>query len=337
MTASELDLSVRVERQIDAWMGISPQVEEHRARGLAGSSAGGGRRAAQLAVASQLATSRAEFPTAFAWTVTCAPKGASDDQLALATMDLHLWFLYLDDYAGADYAELFGALSEALPKMIGGDRGVLETEEAARYPFAHFAAHVGRLAAVGLPMHRYIAERQAALSTYARRNRLRQSGWSPGYAELLELREVTTLFRLWYTLWELLAGFQLSDEQYQSPDFEKAIMATARWHVLVNDIHSVARDAEAGMPNLVTCLERMLSEPAEASEPSLVREPGQSPRDAAIAYLLARCAEQERDIASVVADHPTGALRVPLQFLQHNIEGGRALYRRTLARYQEPL
>lgn len=263
-----------------------------------------------------------KFPAAVTWVLTCSPRDASVEQLAMATMDLHLWFLYLDDYAEADYAELYRRVT----RLIGGERAALGSgdDEASR-ALRQFDAHMARLAGIGRPMTRYVDERGLALATYERRNRDRERGRSPTFDEFLGLREVTILFRLWYTLWEILAGFQLTDEEYASPLFDRAIRATTRWHVFINDVHSLSRDMREGTPNLVLCLEK---------------ERGMT-RDESITYLRRGCDELARELDVAWQESRDRGLdvanmRAAFEFLSLNIEGGRELYRRDLDRYETP-
>jgi Terpene synthase family 2, C-terminal metal binding len=262
-----------------------------------------------------------DFLVAATWTITCSPPHASIEELAIATMDLHLWFLYLDDYGGSDYADLYQGLS----RVISGLEFVGSDESEVRRVLKQFSDHIQRLAQRGLPMTRYIDERKTALATYERRNRNNEVGAMPSFAELLELREITTLFRLWYTLWEILDGFQITREEYESQIFDRAIAATTRWHVFINDLHSLPRDTKTGMPNLVSCLER---------------DRGMS-REDSVAFILGQCDQQVLALETAWQEARACGLGVgnlgrAFEFLHLNIEGGRELYRRDLERYRPP-
>jgi Terpene synthase family 2, C-terminal metal binding len=263
-----------------------------------------------------------DFPTAFTWVATCSPKNSTVEQLALATMDLHLWFLYLDDYSSEDYSGFY----DSLYGMIQSDVLMFRAESRPIYPvFELFASHVKLLAEHSNSLARYLGERRKALIIYKRRNRECKTGWNPSFEGLLRLREVTTLFRLWYTLWEILGGFQIADEDYASPEFRQAIDATTRWHVFINDLHSLPRDDRENMPNLVHCLKRDRDwENAEAIE-----------------FLRMSCVELEAQVTRIAqatqAHTPERVeLRTAFAFLSLNIEGGKELYQRGLARYEVP-
>lgn len=263
-----------------------------------------------------------KFPAAVTWVLTCSPEGASVEQLSMATMDLHLWFLYLDDYAEADYADLYRQVS----KVVDGDHGVITPDDSERSRvLRQFAEHTSQLATIGLPIRRYVEERKVALATYERRNLNRETATFPTFDEFLRIREVTTLFRLWYTLWEILAGFQLTDEEYASPIFDRAIRATSRWHVFINDLHSLRRDIREGTPNLILCLER---------------ERGMSTREA-VTHLMEGSDELVREIEEAWQEArglglDVANMRRAFQFLTMTIAGGRELYRRDLERYETP-
>lgn len=292
--ASESVLADRVRSLVGEWVGAAPSLRERFA---------------------------SDFPPAFTWAVTCSPE-AEVDQIALATMDLHLWFLYLDDYAGEDYDELFGRLLDLLrdePSTAArGQAGVGSVMHS-------FSEHMARLTRYGTSMSRYRAERRKALKAYGSRNRRRATGWEPSFQELLSLREVTTLFRLWYTLWEILGGFQISDQEYESEEFDGAIRATGRWHVYVNDLHSISRDERDNMPNLVRCLERDRA----------------WSRDEAIAHLRRGCDELEAEVRRARLESKRQnagrrSWRAAFEFLVLTIDGGKELYRRKLERYRAP-
>lgn len=262
------------------------------------------------------------YAVAEAWTVACSPRNASTEQLAIATMDLLLWFLYLDDFEGADDARLHRHLAAAMTR----DPAAGETEDFSDSSvLRQFSEQTARLTRRGLPMARYLGERQTALSSYERRNRLRREGWTPTFAQLLDLREVTTLIRVWFTLWEILGQFQLTQHDYESPIFDRAITATTRWHVFANEIHSVDRDQQEGMPNLVLCLER---------DHAVGRQD-------ALALLRRHCESQSNEVNSAwkeaqARNLAAGHLGDALRFLHLTIDGARELYSRQLDRYRPP-
>jgi hypothetical protein len=287
---SEAELLAQVRAQVGAWLegsSLSPRFE-------------------------------AKLPAAFAWTVTCSPRDADGDQIALAAMDLLLWFLQLDDYAGADYVSFFRRCAEAMAQAAAPMPGPGPQAEL----LALFVAQRDRVAAFGRPMERYLHEREQALREYAARNDARERGELPSVETFLARRSTTILFRAWFSLWEILADFQLDDAAYHSTCFERAMRAEIRWQIQQNELHSVERDLEEGTPNLVA----LLMNERGWSQAQVVAELGRS-CDA----LVEEIALARRELAATGGDR--GRMRAAFDFLELNIEGSRALYARALARY----
>ncbi len=261
-----------------------------------------------------------QFPTALAWTLTCSPE-TSTDRLALAVMDLHLWFLHLDDYPGQDFADFYSSVGGALERGVRAARPDDGQQERDPLLWA-FAQHTLRIAALGLPMERYASERQAALETYVMRNRAKLTT-QVSFEEFLRIRKVTTLFRLWFSLWEILGGFSLTEDEYSTGPFAAAIDTVIEFHVFLNELHSLDRDMAEGMPNLIACLQQEQDLDRTAASLHVTRICDECE---------ARFGRQWDDCRALGSD--IGHMHQAFAFLELTLSGGRQLYRSDLERYQ---
>ncbi|NVB37652.1 hypothetical protein G6O69_07395 [Pseudenhygromyxa sp. WMMC2535] len=252
---------------------------------------------------------------AITWVKTNAPKQSSSTHLALATMDLYLWFLQLDEQSCDDML-FFGRIADILD-------GQDPQPSSPYFPLEQlYSDHLSRIAGLGHSTTRYCQERQLALSTYIRRNEIVQTSKQPSFDEFLEIRSVTTLFRVWYTLWEILANFKLTQSEYQGGSFAEALSATCEWQVYINEIASLDRDRQEGMPNLIDCLRR-----DRGHSESQAIEWTQSEMSRLEALI------RDSNSSAVDLDGSSGNLEAAHQFLIDNLDGSRQLYQTKLSRY----
>ena len=262
----------------------------------------------------QEALAGSKYKVAYTWVLTNAPLTSTPEQIAFAIMDLLLWFIGLDDHRRDDAGLFFQRVSATLDLKNPGqhETGLL----------ALFEDHVGRLSSLGTPLERYVSERRTVLELYRERNRIVTSGQLPDFEEFLKIRSRTILFRAWYTLWEVTTGFRLSDDRYSRGPFADALAAACTWQVYLNEVHSLSRDREEGMPNLIDCLchERGIS----AAE--------------AVDWLKQEMHRLESLTRGLAREHgSTGdhALETAYEFLLRNFDGSRKIYGLELERYQE--
>jgi hypothetical protein len=193
------------------------------------------------------------------WTVRAAPADATEEDRALACMDLTLSFAELDDYAGVDEEGLF---AEHLAVLDGARPGpaVPSRAERAACPgngpgaSARARAHadlLDRLGRRGAPLTHYLGGRHAVVDAYRIRNAVRRRERRLSFAAYLDLRLTTIFVAQWVDLWEIVGGFALTPAERARPERAVAVEAACLWHVLHNDVVSRARDAARGEPNLV--------------------------------------------------------------------------------------
>lgn len=105
------------------------------------------------------------FDVIHTWVSTCAPAHANAEDRALASMDLYLGFLYLDDYEGSDYAAVYRRLARVLDGEPGepDESVVTRLYREQRQRVAQRAASTRDPQGATLSMHRYLDERRQAL------------------------------------------------------------------------------------------------------------------------------------------------------------------------------
>ena len=177
--------------------------------------------------------------TTTAWIASAAPAWATEDQRALACMDLGTCFFILDD-GDDELARL------DLARVTAGER-----PDPRRPLQLAFAALFDRLAELG-PLDHYLAVRHRFAHALGVRRAMRAGQRPLDFATYLSLREITIYFEPWLALWEVLGGYVLTSDQRAlvAPVFDPA----NRWQALENDRVSVTRDARTGTPNLVVLI-----------------------------------------------------------------------------------
>lgn len=257
-------------------------------------------------------------PNCLAWALACSPPDTTIDKLAVATMDLALWFVYLDDYAGADDSELYRACAR-----------ILEGEQPLPGPFAIlrlFADHHARISRLPAKTTRYVTERQRLLRAYELRNDAGRSNRVMSFDEYYQIRSFTTGIDWWMSVWALLEDFELTDAERALPAVDRAIRAVVGWFIFMNEARSVARDIASKTPNLVLIY---------------AREHGTSHEEAAAHLdLLSKAALRDFDVAEAELRRDVSVNRNiegMLSFLRVCLDGGAALYARRADRYRSSL
>lgn len=247
------------------------------------------------------------------WVANCAPEGASADDHALAAADLAMFIFYLDDIDEEEESRRFAEVERVLAgEHLGPEASPLQRG---------WSDLVERVAARGLPMARFISDRQAVLAAWRERNDARRRARIWSLEDWISLRSTTIFMRQWMSLWELVSTGVVSDQARAHPAFERAVRATCRWQVLYNEVASIARDRASGETNAVLLVmrDRRLDE-----------------RDAATHVL--RTAKDERDeferAARELAVGDDGVLRAYVDALRMSIEGAVAHYADRHARYE---
>ncbi|MFD3945271.1 terpene synthase family protein [Streptomyces sp. NPDC058579] len=184
--------------------------------------------------------------TVATWVKHCSWPAASEEQRALACMDLAVSFFYLDDYQHEDYPELF---SEFRRNLTG------EQARSTR-PIVHAHADlIRRLRESRQSMEKFIELRGQLLDEYLLRNSVMRGTASADFDRYWQCRLVTIYVQQWMELWFLIWDFPLAPEEHSSPLLHSAMQSATVFYFLGNDLYSYKRDAAKGEPNLV-CLWR---------------------------------------------------------------------------------
>lgn len=185
--------------------------------------------------------------TVATWTRHCSPPDATGPQRALACTDLAVCFFYLDDYQAEDYRTLFDEY-EANLNGIGG-------AAASERPIT--VAHcelLRRLRGFGHPMTWYIEQEHKLLDEYRLRNDVSRGAATIDYERYRDSRLVTIYVYQWVELWQLLAGFPVSESERTTAAYQDSVRLTSTYFYLGNELYSLQRDLERGDPNLVPLL-----------------------------------------------------------------------------------
>lgn len=181
--------------------------------------------------------------TTAAWIGSSAPAWASEGQRAIVCMDLGTCFFLLDDSPAHEALDRCDDLESAAKGLDPDPRRPLQLA---------YADLIARLAASSPDTRHYLALRRQ----FARAMRVRHSLASEKRQirsdMYIALREVTIYFEPWLSIWELLGGFVLSDEERAL--VRPAFVSANRWQVLENERASLARDAATGTPNAISLL-----------------------------------------------------------------------------------
>jgi hypothetical protein len=261
---------------------------------------------------------RRQAEISLAWTYTCSPAYAEPYALAVATLDITLWIFYLDDYEGDDYSLLFDACLKLLR------RESLSVEEIAAFPILRlFAHHLRLVESFGRCTARFRERRIEIVSAYLARNQIGDRKDLISLAEYEEIRKVTIAIRCWLSGWEIACDFLLDDKDYISEPIHTAIEALTRWHYLQNDLRSVRRDLEFGIPNLVVLHQQ---------------ETGLTLEDAVLG-ILGMCEREEQRLLAALAHarqqfDSNAGVALTLDFMEVNLRGGKKIYAQQHARYE---
>lgn len=185
--------------------------------------------------------------TTVMWVKRTSPPSASLDDLALACMDVILWFFYLDDCLKEDYNIVFDKCS----KILDGYQP--STDEAKL--FQAYADITKRVAQRGYDMQYYSQTRKDNLRYRVEiaKQRLHGKGSDRklSFNECLEIRQTPIWLSSWANLWEILGDFYLSLPERTMPEVQRAVRAVSSAYLLDNDLHSLVRDIEEKKLNLV--------------------------------------------------------------------------------------
>ncbi len=185
--------------------------------------------------------------TSVTWVKRCSPPNASPEDIAIACMDLTLWFFYLDDFLKEDYNIVF----EKCSKILDGYQPTSDEPKL----FHAYADIINRVAQRGYNMQYYLQTRQDNLQYRVKFAQQRFHGGMNenklSFNEYFEIRQTTIAIWNWLALWEILGNFYLSPLERTMPDVKRAVMAVSSAHFLDNDLVSVARDIKERTPNLV--------------------------------------------------------------------------------------
>lgn len=181
------------------------------------------------------------------WVKQSSPPNASLEDLAVACMDLALWFFYLDDCLKEDYNIVFEKCSRILD-------GYQPSSDEAKLFQAH-ADVINRVAQKGYDMQYYLKERKDNLRYRVDLAKQRLHGRTNenelSFNEYFEIRQTTIGTSYWTALWEVLGDFYLSPLERLMPEVQRAARAVSSAYLLHNDLHSLVRDIKERNPNLV--------------------------------------------------------------------------------------
>jgi len=178
------------------------------------------------------------------WVKRTSPTNASLDDLAIACMDLSLWFFYLDDYDQEDYSIFF----EKCSRILDGHQ---PTSDEAKI-FHAYADIINRVAQRGYDMQYYLQARKEYLQCRLKLHIYRKNQQNNlSFHELFELRYVTIGLKFWMVLWEILGDFYLTPSERVMPEVQLTLRAFSCAYFLHNDLYSLVRDIKENHPNLV--------------------------------------------------------------------------------------
>jgi len=181
------------------------------------------------------------------WVKRVSPQNASLEDLAVACMDLILWFFYLDDCLKEDYNIVFKKCS----KILDGYQP--NTDEAKL--FQAYADIPKKVAQRGYDMQYYLQTRKYNLRYRVEIAKQRFHGRGNerklSFNENFEIRQTPIWLSSWINLWEILGDFYLSLPERTMPEVQRAVRAVSSAYLLDNDLRSLVRDIEEKSPNLV--------------------------------------------------------------------------------------
>jgi len=180
------------------------------------------------------------------WVQRVSPPNTSLDNLAVACMDIILWFFYIDDLK-----EDCNTVLEKCSKILDGHQPACDEPKL----FRAYADVINKIAQKGYDMQYYLQQRKDNLRyrvdlanqrLYGRTNKNKLS-----FNEYFEIRQTTIAIPYWIALWEILEDFYLSPLDRTMPEVQRAVRAVSSAYLFDNDLQSVVRDFEEGNPNLV--------------------------------------------------------------------------------------
>lgn len=181
--------------------------------------------------------------TVTTWTKNCSPVAASEENRAIACMDILLWLFYLDDYEKHDYDSFFNQCLAILD-------GRLPDDDMPQL-FHAFYDVILRVASKGRSIEYFVKGRRQDIECYRWRNNLRQSKKTVTFDEYLSRRKTTIYITQWMDLWMILEDFCLLPDERNGGVIPVAAEMVISWHIFQNELVSVERDKISGDPNLV--------------------------------------------------------------------------------------
>jgi len=181
------------------------------------------------------------------WVERVAPPNASLDNLAVACMDIILWFFYLDDCLQEDC----NTVLEKCSRILDGVQPASDEPNL----FRAYADVINKVAEKGYDMQYYLQQRKdnlryrvelAKLRLYGRSNRSKLT-----FNEYFEIRQTTIAISYWIALWEILGDFYLNPSERVREEVKRGVRAVSAVYFLDNDLQSLLRDLREGNPNLV--------------------------------------------------------------------------------------
>ncbi len=243
--------------------------------------------------------------TTAAWVASSAPSWATEDQRAIACMDLGTCFFALDDSPTDAALRRYDDLERVASGLAPDPSRPLQ---------AAYVDLFARLAATGADISHYLALRRDFARAMRARHSLQTGCRQTSSDAYLALREVTIYFEPWLSTWELLGGFVLS--AMQRALVFPVFVAANRWQVLENERASLGRDAASGLPNVISLL--ACEEEVSISEAtSLV-----------VARADMELATSQAATAALRANHAEGPIVRYLDTLADSVAGARRHYER---------
>lgn len=181
--------------------------------------------------------------TVTTWTKNCSPVDASEENRAIACMDILLWLFYLDDYSPCDYDSFFNQCLAILDGSIPG-------HDMPQLLHAFYDV-ILRIASKEKNIEHFVEGRRQDIECYRWRNNLRQSKAPVTFDEYLNRRKTTIYITQWMELWMILEDFCLLPGERINGVIPVAVEMVISWHVFQNELVSVERDRASGDPNLV--------------------------------------------------------------------------------------
>lgn len=181
--------------------------------------------------------------TTLMWVKWCSPRGAPDSLRTIACMDLSLYFFCLDDHQQeGDALALFDLVE-----------GILDGQApSVQHPLSYAYRDVlDKMSMTDIPLDRHIASRKMLLDCYRRRLLLARGVEDTSFDEYRRIRATTIYIDQWLDMWEVLGRFYLEDDERAIPALTSAKENLILWHVYENDLASVDRDRQSGIPNLL--------------------------------------------------------------------------------------